>query len=295
MPRNQNKRRVGDDGGAHWISYSDLATGLLLVFVLLLVSLLLIQKQTEAARARRVDVLLKRLEEVLSRQDKIGSELESYLTKNECRVEWRDGRIEFLDLENAFQSGETKLRKALIPELELCGGAIQQFLLDRSEYRDQVKAILIEGHTDAQRPLGYSDAYIGNLHLSLGRTEEVARYLSEIDDRKAFDQIRKARKARPESPMDPTDIRMFMVASGRSYADFDRDRRYRQDLFSSAVGGKCKDLALGKGLPEEPCSEWAKGKCGCYRRFDLMLRLDYEKLFGNIRDEIKDIRGALRQ
>jgi len=300
MARNRKNRTGDGDGGAHWISYSDLATGLLLVFVLLLVSLLLIQKQSEAARARKVEALLQRLEGVLQRQDQIGERFQSYLTENQCRVEWRDGRIEFIDLENAFLSGETRINSNLIPKLEICGAAIQGFLLDHPEFRDQVEAILIEGHTDAEKPPSNEDAYDGNLQLSLGRTQEVAKYLSKVDDRAMFakshhgqfDEIHHARDLRPISHMDPNDIRMFMVASGRSYADFDRDRWSRADLFEQlGEEARCEDL--DKGLEDELCSEWAVGKCGCYRRFDLMLRVDYEKLFKEIRGEIEAIREAL--
>jgi flagellar motor protein MotB len=152
-----------------WISYADLMTALMILFLVVMVASLLsvtkriaIETQGEKDRAASIDTLCKQLE------------LAARSKNRSIVVDCKDNRVNFGEAGrfgyNAYQlgiDGEHALRDVVPLILDAAEG---------QEGRKWFKQVVIEGFTDTD------GSYLYNLHLSLQRSEWVMCAL--LDDRR---------------------------------------------------------------------------------------------------------------
>ena len=290
----KSKKNPEAESDSHWIGYSDLSTALMLVFILLLVSMLLLQKRQEEQRTKEIERILAEIEETLQRSDRLGQKLADELEKGGCPVEWKqeEQRFVFKELKDNFRPlgfKEEHLKPATHAKLMKCGDTLQGFLenTDNQEFVKDIDHLVVEGLTDSQAAKADRDRFLGNLILSSKRTQTVVRLLLGLG---------KKQKSQPRDEynldvgLDKHDLRRFIAASGRSFADFDAAR---QDAAGDPE--KLWSFCPDRDNAEKKCSKEKilKGECSCYRRFDIKLRLKEHEWFNEIRKKVMILREEL--
>lgn len=157
------------------LSYSDLMAALLLIFILLLTStLLLLQQELDQSRdkAKRITIIKYEIIEALRsafREQGV-----------DIQVDQSTGAIK-LASDVLFDTGSSSLRPKGIETIDHLFPIYLSVLL-APQFKDDVKQIIIEGHTDPQPPrvngrYDFQGAYLYNLALSLDRARSVADHL----------------------------------------------------------------------------------------------------------------------
>lgn len=180
-----------------WISFTTLLASLLLCFLFSIVIVVIVHSTT----ASGVDNREPRQEKTQEKNEvkrKMIKDLIATFRKNNLQVnlDEKTGDITF-DGSIFFEKGSSNLSDAGKKNLEAFFPAYIGVLLSKP-FKDQVSAIIIEGHTD---PTG---DYLDNLDLSQARTSSVVRtiYSNEF----------------PYIPQ-KADLQKVITANGRSYSD----------------------------------------------------------------------------
>ena len=72
-----------DSGGSSfWVSYSDLATGLMIVFMLVMIIMVILQKQSNEDRTDRLAKIVAKIEIILGQKSKLGDSVNKAFSKN---------------------------------------------------------------------------------------------------------------------------------------------------------------------------------------------------------------------
>ena len=160
-----------------WISFSDIMTGLMVIFLFISVSYIVEVQKKQKER----DIIF---EEFKATKEQLYAELENEFKDDfkNWQVELdKDLSIKFTNPEVLFLSGRAEIR----PNFETI---LNEFLpryfniLLKPEYQNKISEIRIEGHTDiVPAPQFDSDPYIGNIKLSQMRSAEVLKYFRKMD------------------------------------------------------------------------------------------------------------------
>lgn len=184
----------------YWMSYADLMSALLLVFVLLLSLVILDYRELLAAKEKQI-------EEVVSVKTEIIRALsEAFRDSNlQIEIDQETGAIRFpgsvlfeYDSSELSQEGKTFLKR-FIP--------VYLGILLQPKFQDEISSIIIEGHTDKQ------GTYMYNMNLSQARAFSVLSYIYS-----------------PEFPSFPErDVAQVLItANGRSFSQplYDEEGNY---------------------------------------------------------------------
>lgn len=148
--------------GTEWLSISDLMSGLLLVFALLVVVTLLQLKITQEETQNKRVVVIQALQEQFN-SNGINAEINP-----------ETGDITLLD-SVLFDFNEKELKdegKAFLDRfIPVYGGVI----FSEEEISEEITRVIIEGHTSSDGALGY------NMQLSLGRANSVYQYINTME------------------------------------------------------------------------------------------------------------------
>lgn len=151
------KQKSISDENPFWISFSDLMAGLLLVFILLLsVALLAIQEKSEERLDIKQEIVLLLLEEFQDKYDiKINTETGTITVS--------EGILFNFDRADLKLEGKVFLEN-FIPKYA-------EILFDNPKIRNEIAAVIVEGHTDREGTYNY------NMDLSLQRALNVVEYV----------------------------------------------------------------------------------------------------------------------
>ena len=173
----------------HWVSISDVMAGLMVIFLFIAISYM-VNANRETERANR------ETERITGLKVKVASLLDAY--KNLQRALSKDLQKEFEgDLEEwkGYLDTETlsiRFKKPFVQGNATVPNAFKKVLrnffpryiaiLTKSEYRDEVAEIRIEGHTSSEwfDAIGLDIAYYNNMKLSQDRSRNVLQYVLEI-------------------------------------------------------------------------------------------------------------------
>jgi chemotaxis protein MotB len=178
-----------EEASDHWMMYSDLMAGLVMMFILLLAVTIVGYHQVLASKERRINQLL-------GVQVSIAQSLEHSFRRSNLNItiDPRTGTIKFAsDVLFSFNSyqlssvGKKSLEK-FIP--------LYISVLLSPKYRSDVSAIMVEGYTDRQ------GTYLYNLNLSQERASSVVNFILSP----SFPSYSYARL-----------LPQYIVAEGRSY------------------------------------------------------------------------------
>lgn len=160
-----------------WVSFSDIMTGLMVIFLFISVSYIVEVQKKQKER----DIIF---EEFKATKEKLYAELDSVFKDDfkEWQVELdKDLSIKFTNPEVLFQSGQAAIRPNFATILNEFMPRYFNILL-KPEYQNRIAEIRIEGHTDAvPAPQFDSDPYIGNIKLSQLRSAEVLKYFRNME------------------------------------------------------------------------------------------------------------------
>lgn len=207
------------DSGHHWISISDMMSGLMMVFLFIAVSYMINvikQKDDISAKKEKVDEIVRTYEE---KQKNILNDLKKEFEKDEAA--W--GAKVQDDLSIRFSINEDP---AVIQAKQKVFFKVGSHIIERDfkvilndfspryfkildKYRDVIEEIRIEGHSSSE---GLKDSleepYIYNMGLSQARTREVLKYilnLEQISDKRDWIKERLTANGLSSSKVIPKD------------------------------------------------------------------------------------------
>lgn len=162
---------------SNWISFSDIMTGLMVIFMFIAISYIVEVQKKQKER----DLIF---EEFKATKEQLYSELENTFKDDfkEWKVELdKDLSIKFTNPEVLFESGQTNIRPYFSTILDDFLPRYFDILL-QEKYKDKIAEIRIEGHTDTVPAYRYDrDPYIGNVILSQLRSAQVLKYFRNMD------------------------------------------------------------------------------------------------------------------
>ncbi|MBP3244856.1 MAG: OmpA family protein [Bacteroidaceae bacterium] len=165
MKKNNNNTYESRDENVYSLSTGDLMSGMLFIFILLLMGALL-----------RIQENAEREEAIVKRYDQVKTQLYIDLQKEfkDDLTVWRatvDSTlcIRFQEPSMLFDEGEDKLKPKF---QEILNDFFPRYIavLSRPQYRDNIEEIRIEGHTNS------NGGYYSNMELSQDRTRAVLQY-----------------------------------------------------------------------------------------------------------------------
>ena len=193
--------RKSNAGEANWISFSDMMTGLMVVFMFIAISFIQEVRKEQEQR----DIVF---EEFRATKDQLYAELEQ--TFRDDFKEWemvldKDLSIKFTNPEVLFRPNQAYIRPKFSEILDEFLPRYFDVLL-KEEYRDRIAEIRIEGHRDTLPAYRLDqDPYIGNVILSQARAAQVLKYFRTMDYYRGID----AREERR--------LQYLITANGLSY------------------------------------------------------------------------------
>lgn len=171
---------------SNWISFSDIMTGLMVIFMFIAISYIVEVQKKQQER----DIIF---EEFKATKEQLYAELQKEFKDDFKRWEVeldKDLSIKFTNPDVLFKSGKSDIRPNFAAILNEFLPRYFQILL-QPKYKDKIAEIRIEGHTDMV-PVSNSDIpYIGNLKLSQQRSTSVMEYFISSDYYKSLDEDRR--------------------------------------------------------------------------------------------------------
>ncbi len=214
--RDRSRQRSSDSDNPYWVSFSDLMAGLLIIFILALITLMIDQRtkaenlsdaieQTDVARqaarqaedkakqaqdrakeaADRNEVITKtiakgiqELSESEKKRIQIITEIEKELNQQGIKVEVSKNTTALHIPEDtlAFETGKWDVPKPSFTSLRKVGDVLKR-VITKDEYRPYIDTIFVEGHTDSI-PL---ERDMGNWGLSTYRAISVWNFWGKQD------------------------------------------------------------------------------------------------------------------
>tara|TARA_Y100001980_G_C14502880_1_gene278705 strand:+ start:250 stop:987 length:738 start_codon:yes stop_codon:yes gene_type:complete len=210
-------KRVNKGNESNWRSFSDIMTGLMVIFMFIAISYI---NEVQKKQQQR-DIIF---EEFKATKEELFSELENSFKDdfNEWEVELdKDLSIKFTNPEVLFESGQTSIRPYFSTILNDFLPRYFDILL-QDKYEDKIIEVRIEGHTDAvPAPLFDRDPYIGNIKLSQQRSANVLKYFRLMD---YYQNLNSSKEQR---------LQFWLTANGLSYG-----RTLDENKELTAISGK---------------------------------------------------------
>ena len=182
--------RKGQETEEHWVSISDVMTGLMVIFLFIAIGYML----SVRLEANQMILLRSELQKLLDAYKDWRMDLANDLEKEfegepDDKIQFRDTWRGYLDKETLsirfrqpFPRGDPNVPEGFASDV------LQNFfpryvkILTRNKYRDRIAEIRIEGHTssewDSQSPV--HKAYVSNMELSQDRARNVLDYVLSI-------------------------------------------------------------------------------------------------------------------
>lgn len=161
----------------NWISFSDIMTVLMIIFLFISISYMM---QVKKEQAQRDEIF----EEFKATKEELYNELNT-IFKDDFQ-KWdvqldKDLSIKFTNPDVLFQSGRTNIRPYFSEILNKFLPKYFDIILQK-KYQDKISEIRVEGHTDnVPAPQYDRDPYIANTLLSQERSAEVIKHFREME------------------------------------------------------------------------------------------------------------------
>ena len=161
----------------NWVSFSDIMTGLMIIFLFISISYMLEVQKKQAERDLIFEEFKATKEELYNELDKaFKADFQEWKVKLD-----KDLSIKFTNPDVLFQSGKTNIRPIFAEILEDFLPRYFEIIL-QEKYKDKIAEIRIEGHTDTVPAPNFDrDPYIANIFLSQKRSAEVVKYFRNTE------------------------------------------------------------------------------------------------------------------
>lgn len=210
-------KKNGNGNESNWISFSDIMTGLMVIFMFISISYIVEVQKKQKER----DIIF---EEFKATKEQLYAELENEFKDDfkEWQVELdKDLSIKFTNPEVLFESGQTSIRPYFS---QILSKFLPRYfsILMQEKYKNRIAEIRIEGHTDnIPAPKFDNDPYIGNIMLSQLRSAQVLKFFRNMEYYKSL------------STIDEQRLQFWITANGLSYG-----RTLDNDKQMTAISGK---------------------------------------------------------
>jgi len=207
---------IGKDSsedGNHWISISDMMSGLMMVFLFIAISYM-INVVREKDKIKEIAITYNKLQTELYQA--LDSAFRDKLDEWEAEIDRQTLSITFNSPDVLFERDSYYIRPKFRTILDEFFPTYIQ-ILSSDKYREDIEEIRIEGHTSSEAAaLSIDEAYFYNMRLSQDRTRSVLEYvlnLPQVDNNKSW-------------------IREHLTANGLSsskliFDDFGKENRFR--------------------------------------------------------------------
>lgn len=186
----------GSESEEHWVSTSDMMTGLMLIFLFLAISYILnVHQKTNKIieQAEEAQTLLGNYKDL---KDKLARDLQIEFRgddtkKKQFDVDWK-GYLHtdtlVIDFEHPFEVGSTIVPEGFKRTLTDFFPRYIDLLTER-DYKTEIYGIRIEGHTSSEwkGEVSIDVAFMNNMALSQNRARNVLDYVLEIKDPRIFE------------------------------------------------------------------------------------------------------------
>ena len=200
---------------SNWISFSDIMTGLMVIFMFIAISYM-VEADKKVSPLRKLSNFREELFDTLNAEFKEdfnvwGVDLEKDLT------------MKFTQVKGLFDDNKAEIKNDFKNNLDTFVPRYFEILL-RTNYRDNIAEIRIEGHTDKQGNFKTEDEnYMHNLELSQRRSREVLKYIRNMDYYKEL------------KPEEQDLLQFWLTANGLSYGRTLNDQRRLTFKFDGEV------------------------------------------------------------
>jgi len=161
----------------NWISFSDIMTVLMIIFLFISISYMM---QVKKEQAQRDEIF----EEFKATKEELYNELNTVFKddfqKWDVQLD-KDLSIKFTNPDVLFQSGKTNIRPYFS---EILNEFLPKYfdIILQEKYKDKISEIRVEGHTDnVPAPQYDKDPYIANTLLSQERSAEVIKHFRKME------------------------------------------------------------------------------------------------------------------
>ncbi|MEN5164172.1 hypothetical protein [Achromobacter kerstersii] len=169
-------KRVNPDDGEHWMSISDLMSGLMIVFLFVSIAMM---HFVRVERDRIKEIAMAYRETQVSIYNDLQLEFAADLQSWGAEIDKETLEVRFLNPDVLFISGRADLRRTFKDVLD---AFFPRYLSVIFRYQGKIDEIRIEGHTSSDWASGASveTAYFHNMALSQSRTREVLQYVHSL-------------------------------------------------------------------------------------------------------------------
>jgi outer membrane protein OmpA-like peptidoglycan-associated protein len=168
----------------HWISISDVMSGLMMMFMFIAISYMInVQKEKEQIEEIAETYIV--LKEDIYRD--LAKEFDEDLIKWNAEIDPQTLSVRFKEPDVFFAPGKSELKLQFEVILtEFFPRYIK--ILHNEKYRDEIEEVRIEGHTSSAwyKLTGTLQAYYNNMELSQDRTRSVLEYCLTLNDAQIY-------------------------------------------------------------------------------------------------------------
>lgn len=173
--------RAAEQEEHHWLSISDLMSGLMVVFLFIAIAMML-NTQEESRKVQ--DVAVAYQENQVAIYQALMGEFKKDLHKWNAKIDRQTLTFTFHSPDILFESG----RKALNNRYrKLLSNFFPRYLQVLNQFEDSIEEVRIEGHTSSVwEHATATEAYFKNMRLSQGRTRNVLQYVYRLPEVDAY-------------------------------------------------------------------------------------------------------------
>ena len=174
------------ENNSFWISYSDLATGLMIVFMLIMLIMVILQKQATEVQTERISEITAKIEIILGQKSKLSDSINQAFEQDTtvkadpvtAQISIDQNALQFNENEASLQASGLAFIRNFTPryicslwnhEVRKCGSSLNDCSRIDPELPGGVRKIHVTGHADMK------GVYTKNHDLSSRRAEEVVR------------------------------------------------------------------------------------------------------------------------
>jgi outer membrane protein OmpA-like peptidoglycan-associated protein len=225
------KKKMKEEGEKpFWISFSDLMTALMVMFLVVMAVALLAVTSPGDAQQKAIDEWVQKLEQKLNSEfPGVNYQRNRNIIDFGSKANFKFGKSEFEGSNEEAKRKEEALRKFVPTLLKLANDELGQKV---------VKRIVVEGYTDKR------GSYLSNLHLSMSRSERVLCILLDEDGLNPLNSVEKGQ------------VRELFLVGGYSF-----NNEKNSDEESRRIEMRIEFLGAFEARKELPKTNVDFGKC----------------------------------
>lgn len=166
------------ESGEHWLSISDLMSGLMIVFLFIAVAFM---RHTAMEKDKIKNIAVAYQENQVSIYYALENEFEEELDVWDASIDKETLTFQFNAPEILFETGNSEINEYF---KDILSDFIPRYLQVLEKFKSSIDEIRIEGHTSSEwgKDTDVDEAYFKNMELSQGRTRSVLRYAYNLEE-----------------------------------------------------------------------------------------------------------------